>query len=64
MKEHQINHLHVQKYLLNRIAPNKYVRISDIYIYNNVLIYCYVDSLEDKEYCILDIPHNKILVSE
>ena len=24
----------------------------------------YVDSFEDKEYCILDIPHNRIVVSE
>jgi len=49
---------------LNSIAQSKYVRISDIYIYNNVLIHFYVDSFEAKEYCILDIPHNRILVSE
>lgn len=38
--------------------------MSNIYVCNDVLIHFYVDSLEDKEYCILDIPHNKILVSE
>ncbi|GEM_PF-3402486 len=38
--------------------------MSNIYICNDVLIHFYVDSFEDKEYCILDIPHNKILVSE
>lgn len=54
----------MQKYLLNWVQQSKYIRISNIYICNNVLIYCYVDSLEDKEYCVLDIPHNRILVSE
>ena len=38
--------------------------MSNIYMYDNILIYCYVDSFEDKEYCILDISHNRILVSE
>ena len=38
--------------------------MSNIYMYDNILIYCYVDSFEDKEYCILDIPHDRILVSE
>lgn len=34
------------------------------YVCNDVLIHFYVDSFEDKEYCILDIPHNRIVVSE
>ena len=43
---------------------NKYSRISNIYIYENILLHFYVDSFEDKEYCILDIPRNRILASE
>ena len=47
-----------------RIGQSKYARISNIYVCNDVLIHFYVDSFEDKEYCILDIPHNRIVVSE
>ena len=49
---------------MNSIAQSKYIRMSNIYICNDVLIHFYVDSFEDKEYCILDIPHNRIVVSE